>query len=64
MVSVCDMPAVAESRWDEIELDAKPDVMGMGRVIVNGKYFGLPASAVAQIERWRDNQDDGYDHWD
>ena len=35
----------------EIEFDITPDVVGMGRVICDGAYFGLPIEAVKIFDR-------------
>ena len=32
-----------------IEFDSTPDPAGMGRIRVDGRYYGLPSSAVAQL---------------
>lgn len=37
-----------------IEFDAKPDCTGLGRLIVNGKYYGLPVDAVKELELMTD----------
>lgn len=34
-----------------IEFDMKPDVVGMGRIIVDGRFYGLPAEAVMMLRR-------------
>lgn len=39
----------------KIELITKPDATGLGRVIVDGKIYGLP---VVAVEAWRELQDD------
>lgn len=33
----------------KIEFDKTPDPTGLGRVIVDGKYYGLPAEAVTYL---------------
>jgi hypothetical protein len=30
----------------DLVFDTRPDVIGLGRVIVNGHYYGLPVDAV------------------
>jgi hypothetical protein len=34
----------------DLKYVSEPDVIGLGRVIVDGKYYGLPAPVVARIE--------------
>lgn len=36
-----------------IEFVTEPDETGKGRVIVDGKYYGLPANAVREIKQTR-----------
>ena len=38
---------------DAIAFVDAPDVAGMGRLIVNGRHYGLPAEAVKQIAAWK-----------
>lgn len=33
----------------KLEFDRTPDPTGLGRIIVDGKYYGLPAEAVAYL---------------
>lgn len=35
----------------EIEFDTKPDEIGKGRVIVNGRFYGLPIEAVEYLAK-------------
>jgi hypothetical protein len=40
----------------DIKLVAKPDELGLGRVIVNGRYYGLPVAVVLEFQRLREEQ--------
>lgn len=35
----------------KIEFDTKSDETGKGRIIVDGRYFGLPVEAVKVLEQ-------------
>lgn len=34
-----------------IEFITKPDALGMGRVVLNGRYYGLPMAIVLDYQR-------------
>lgn len=38
----------------KIEFDTTPDETGKGRIVVDGRYFGLPVEAVAQFKLMQD----------
>jgi hypothetical protein len=38
----------------DIKFVTKPDELGLGRVIVNGRYYGLPVAVVLEFQRLRE----------
>lgn len=48
----------AKPERPDIELITEGDVVGMGRIVVNGKFFALPVSAIEAIQSWRDREND------
>lgn len=40
----------------DIKFVINPDELGLGRIIVNGRYYGLPLAAVLEFQRLRDEQ--------
>lgn len=39
-----------QSRTPSIVFDTKPDATGMGRLIVDGRFYGLPVAAVLELQ--------------
>ena len=39
----------------DVKLVTEPDLIGQGRVIYNGRYYGLPVAIIEEYKRLREN---------
>lgn len=47
----------------QIDFVTEPDETGKGRVVVDGRYYGLPMNAVLEFKRLREKQLPPNEQW-
>ena len=47
-----------------VEFITEPDCLGLGRVIIGGRYYGLPIAQCAEYKTLRESVMDAYEQTD